>query len=183
MQASANSMPKIITAKRLEGETDRAREYVRTHILLPSGLLGLIFMVAGTAALIYQFMSEAYGWRPFVETSGLLLAGVAIGWAQTRYQQYLLREHPAHFAGRMKLFSQPAAMKRSRREALAQPLEHAGRHLVPWAYLAGIIALLGAALAVAILGHLYYVAAFLMPWVGFFWAKMFFWRGLLKSNR
>ena len=176
-------MPKIITAKRLEGETDRAREYVRTHILLPSGLLGLIFMVAGTAALIYQFMSEAYGWRPFVETSGLLLAGVAIGWAQTRYQQYLLREHPAHFAGRMKLFSQPAAMKRSRREALAQPLEHAGRHLVPWAYLAGIIALLGAALAVAILGHLYYVAAFLMPWVGFFWAKMFFWRGLLKSNR
>lgn len=175
-------MPKIITARRIEGETDRAREYVKTHILFPSGLLGLIFMVAGTLALIHQFMSEAYGWRPFVETSGLILAGAALGWGQTRYHQYLLREHPAHFAGRMKMFSQPK-MKRPKRDVLAQSLDHPGRHLVPWGYLAGIGLLVGASTATALFGHLYYVAAFLMPWMGFFWAKMFFWRGVLKSNR
>lgn len=174
-------MPKILTAKRRESETDRAREYVKTHILFPSGVLGLIFMVAGTAALVYQFMSETYGWRPFVETSGLILSGVALGWAQTKYHQYLLREYPAHFAGRLKLFSQ-AALKRSKREALPQPLDHPGRNLLPLAYVLGIGGLLGASMACAILGHVYYVTAFLMPWAGFFWAKMFFWRGVLAMT-
>jgi len=176
-------MPKIITAKRREVESDRAREYVRTHILLPSGLLGLIFMVAGTAALIYQFMTEPYGWRPFIETCALLLTGITAGWAQTRYHQYLFRTHPAHFAGRMQLFSRKT-LRRSKREALVQqPLAHPGRGLVPWAYLVGILGILGLSLATAVLGHVYYAAAFFMPWAGFFWAKMFFWRNVLVERQ
>jgi hypothetical protein len=175
-------MPKIITPKRREGETERAREYVKTHILFPSGLLGLIFMVAGTAALIHQLISEGYGWRPFLETSCLLLTGLAAGWAQTRYHQYLLRKFPAHFAARMKLFSQ-APLRRQKREGLTQPLEHPGRALVPWAYLLGILAVLTGSAATAIFGHLYYVAAFFIPWIGFFWAKTFFWRGVLAESK
>lgn len=178
----AGFMPKIITPKRRETETDRARQYVKTHILFPSGLLGLIFMVAGTAALIHQFLTETYGWQPFVETSCLLLAGLVTGWAQTRYHKYLLREFPAHFAARMKLFSQ-ASLKRQKREVLAQPLEHPGRALVPWAYLLGILAVLAVSAVTAIWGHVYYVAAFFMPWIGFFWAKMFFWRGVLAEGK
>jgi hypothetical protein len=175
-------MPKIITVKRREGESDRAREYVRTHILIPSALLGLIFVVAGTAALLYQFMTEPYGWGPFLETTALLLTGLAFGWAQTRYHRYLLREHPAHFAGRMRLYSK-TPLKRTKREPPVQQVRHPGRRLVPWAYLAGILSILGASTATATFGHLYYIAAFFLPWVGFFWAKLFFWRGALKGNK
>ena len=41
-------MAKIITTKRAEGEAERAKEYVKTHILFPSGILGLILMISGT---------------------------------------------------------------------------------------------------------------------------------------
>ena len=172
-------MPKIITAKRRETEADQAREYVKTHILLPSALIGMVFMVAGALSFIYQFMSEPFGWRAFVEMSGLLVVGMVVGWTQTVYQRYLLREHPAFFAGRMKLFSR-GPLKRPKRDAITQSLEHPGRNWVPLAYLAGALILLGASFAVATYGHVYFVASFFMPWVGFFWAKMFFWRSVLK---
>lgn len=175
-------MPKIITAKRRESETDQAREYVKTHVLLPNALIGMVFMVAGVLALIYQFMSESFGWRPFVETSGLVLTGIVLGWIHTRYQRYLLDRYPGFFAGRLKLFSK-GTLKRQKREVLAQPLEHPGRSWVPLAYAVGILALLGASFATATYGHLYFVAAFFMPWLGYFWARMFFWRSVLQQGK
>ncbi|MBI4401862.1 MAG: hypothetical protein HY581_09550 [Nitrospirae bacterium] len=175
-------MPKIITAKRLAGDTEKAREYVKTHILFPSGLLGLIFMVAGAASLVYQFMIKTYSWQTFLETSGLLLVGGLLGWAQTRYHQYLLREHPGHFASRMKIFSR-TGIKRSKREVLIPPLEHRGRSLVPLWYILGIGALFGASAVSSSLGQVDYTAAFLLPWAGFFWAKLFFWRGVLGESK
>jgi hypothetical protein len=171
-------MPKIITAKRLDNETELAREYVKTHILFPSGLLGLVFMLAGTASLIYQFMVESYGWPTFAQSTGLLVAGGLLGWAQTRYHRYLLREHPAHFADRLRVFTR-AAQKRARREPSPGQPAHRGQSLVPLYYALGVAGLLGASAAVATRGQVYYMAAFLLPWAGFFWAKMFFWRGIL----
>jgi len=175
-------MTKLITTKRLEGETEKAREYVKVHILLPSGLLGLVFMVSGTAALLYQFFAETYSWRTFLQSTGLLVAGGLLGWAQTRYHQYLLREHPAHFAGRMRIFSR-GGLKRAKKEAALPSLEHRGRSLVPLFYVLGIGALCGAAALGSARGQVYYVAAFLLPWAGFFWAKMFFWRGVLGQGK
>lgn len=175
-------MPKIITAKRLEGDTEKAREYVKTHILFPSGLLGLIFMVAGAASLVYQFMVKTYSWRTFLETSGLLLVGGLLGWAQTRYHQYLLREHPGHFASRMKIFSR-TVIKRSNREVLIPPLEHRGRRLMPLWYVLGVGGLFGASTVSSSLSQVDYIAAFLLPWAGFFWAKLFFWRGVLGESK
>lgn len=171
-------MPKIITTKRLEGETEKAKAYVKTHILFPSGLLGLIMMLSGSAALVYQFVAETYGWRTFLESSGLILTGVVLGWVQTRYQRYLLREHPAHFAGRMRIFSR-TGLKRGKRDAPSPALTHPGRSLVPFAYLLGFGLLVGASALTSMFGQVYYVAAFLLPWAGFFWAKMFFWRGVI----
>ncbi len=52
-------MPKLVTVQRIEGEHEKALEYVKTRILFPSGLLGLICLVAGAATLIYQFVVEA----------------------------------------------------------------------------------------------------------------------------
>ncbi|MEK6526288.1 MAG: hypothetical protein AABZ22_05385 [Nitrospirota bacterium] len=174
-------MTKIITARRREGEAEKAREYVKVHILFPSGLLGLVFMVSGTAALVYQLFVETYGWRTFIESTGLLLAGGLLGWVQTRYHQYLLQEYPGHFAGRMKSFSR-TGLRRSKRESLASPLVHPWRNLVPLFYVLGIGALWGVSALSSTLGQVYYVAAFLLPWAGFFWAKMFFWRGVLTEG-
>lgn len=175
-------MPKIITAKRLEGETEMAREFVKTHILFPSGLLGLILMIAGTGSLIYQFMFEAYGWQTFIESTALLLAGTMLGWGQTRYHKYVLREHPGYFANRLRTFAR-SGRKRSKRETLAPELEHWGRNWVPLYYVLGIGGILGASFLSSILGQVYYMAAFLMPWAGFFWARMFFWRGVLMQGK
>lgn len=173
-------MPKIITARRRESEGGQAREYVKTHILLPSALIGMVFMVASVLALIHQFMSDTFGWRPFVETSGLLFVGMIVGWAHTLYQRFVLRAYPAVFAARMKLFSR-TSLKRPKREALAQPVEHPGKNWIPLGYVAGALILLGASFATATYGHLYFVAAFFMPWLGYFWAKMFFWRSVLQE--
>jgi hypothetical protein len=171
-------MPKIITSRRLEGESEKAREYVRTHIVLPSSVLGLIFMVAGMAALIYQFLYISYDWRTFAESAGLLLTGMVFGWAQTRYHHYLLREFPENFAGRFRLFARNRA-KRPRKEMTIPPIEHPRRNLVPFGYALGTVVLFTAAAMSSTLGQTYYVAAFLLPWVGFFWAKVYFWRGVL----
>ncbi len=175
-------MPKIITAKRLAGESELAREFVKTHILFPSGLLGLILMIAGTGSLIYQFMFEAYGWRTFIESTVLLMVGILIGWAQTCYHKYLLREHPGYFANRLKTFARTGP-KRSKRDIPASDLHHWGRNWVPLYYVLGAGALIGVSFVSSISGQVYYMAAFFMTWAGFFWAKMFFWRGVLTQDR
>ncbi len=175
-------MAKIITAHRLEGEVERAREYVRVHIVFPAALLGLVFLVAGSAAIGYQFLAKSYGWATFLQSSGLLVAGALLGWGQTKYHQYLLREHPSHFATRMKLFEKRSS-KASRRDAGIPTVEHPGRSLVPLGYLLGMAMLLGLAGLCAMYGEVYYVAAFLLPWAGFFWAKTFFWRRLIGGSQ
>jgi hypothetical protein len=171
-------MPKIITTRRRESEHEKALEYIKSHILFPSGLLGLIFMIAASAALAYQFMAVTYSWHTFVETVGLLLTGGLLGWTQTRYHQYLLREYPGYFAGRMRLFSR-AGHKRLKKELSYPEFDHSARKWLPVGYLLGIGGLVAASALITIYGNTYYIGAFLMPWAGFFWAKMFFWRRIL----
>ncbi len=175
-------MPKIITAKRLEGETDRARDYVKTHILFPSGILGLIFMVSSMASLGYQFLAEDYDGQTFLQSSVLLVLGALLGWSQTRYHRFLLHAYPEHFAGRMRLYSK-GKKGRGKRETPTPTLEHQGRALVPVAYVVGVLFLVGASSLATVGGHVSAMPAYLMPWAGFFWAKLFFWRGLLREHR
>ena len=44
-------MPKVITARRHEDETEKAQEFIRTYTLFPASLLGLIAIVVGVVAL------------------------------------------------------------------------------------------------------------------------------------
>ncbi|HJU05499.1 MAG TPA: hypothetical protein VJ692_10145 [Nitrospiraceae bacterium] len=173
-------MPKIITSRRREGTQDKAIEYIKSHILFPSGLLGMIFMVSGMASLAYQFMALSYDSETFVETVGLLTMGALLGWGQTRYHQHVLREDPIYFAERMRVYSRTAP-KRSRKEPSLPTGEHGVQRFIPLYYMLGIVLLLGVSAWASMFGRTYYVAAFLMPWAGFFWAKMFFWRGLLRE--
>jgi hypothetical protein len=177
------AMPKLVTVKQVEDQTERAKDYVKAYILFPSGILGLISMVGGTGALGYQLIAtESYTWVTFWISSALLLVGGAVGWAQTRYHQYILHEHPEVFAFRMK----PAAVKksgRSRKEPAGAPPQAPGSKWIPLGYLGGLGVLTAASTAAMQVGQVHPMAAHLMPWGGFFWAKLYFWRAVIKEGR
>ena len=171
-------MPKVITAKRLDDESDKAQEFVRTYILFPASLLGLITIVVGVIALGVQLWSGTYGWETFTYSSGLIVSGVLLGLIQTKYQQYLLREFPGYFANRMKAYTQ-RSIRKAKKAVSDITIEHRGRGLIPLGYLLGIIALLTLSGLAVITGFIEPVAAIVLPWAGYFWAKMFFWKGLV----
>lgn len=173
-------MPKLVKGWRDEDIQTQARHYVRTYILLPSGLLGLVCMVGGIGTLAYQFIaSGTYTWTTFTTSSGLLLMGGLCGWVQTRYHRYLFESIPAVFAARMR-----SAVQRTQRKPKAAPaipaIEHPGRKFVPVAYVMGSVLLLaGSAWAISY-GSMDPIPAMLMPWAGFYWGKLFFWRGVVS---
>ena len=181
-------MGKIITARKLEGEGERAQQYVRSYILFPSGLMGLLAMVIGVLALVYQLIVDTYDEMTFLQSSGLLIVGVVFGWGLTQYHKYILREHPEFFASRMRTMSQGGPPKPKKAPSEVE-LSHAGRNLIPVAYLVGIGTLIGLSLWSMSTDSLDYMAAAAMPWAGFFWGKLFSWRKIIppvppeKKNR
>lgn len=171
-------MPKIITAKRKEGELEKAQNYVRSQILFPAGLLGLLSIVIGVIALVYQLIIGTYDVFTFAQSSALIVAGIVLGWGQTRYHKFILREYPEFFAARMKLSGQ-RGMPRVKKHTADIVLDHPGRSLVPLFYVLGIALLVGLSAWSFSTGSLDYMAAFSLPWAGFFWGKMFGWRGIV----
>jgi len=174
-------MPKVITARRHVGETDKAQEFVRTNILFPASLLGLLSIVVGVIALGVQLWRGTYGWETFTYSSALIVAGVLVGIVQTKYQQYLLREFPGHFANRMKAYSQ-RSVRKAKKAITESDIEHRGRGFVPLWYLLGIVMFFALSGLTVATGFLEPVAAFALPWAGYFWAKLFFWKGLVLSS-
>ncbi len=173
-------MPKLVTRWRDEEIRTQAKHYVRSYILFPSGLLGLVCMVAGVGALGYQLIaSNSYTWTTFTTSSGLLLLGGALGWAQTRYHRYLLETVPHVFAARMRSAVQKQG-KKQKVDEQASTIEHPGRKLVPLAYLAGLGVLFSASTWAFMQGAMDVLPALLMPWAGFYWGKLFFWRGVMQ---
>lgn len=172
-------MPKLVKEWRSGDIQTQARHYVKTYILLPSGFLGLICMLGGIGTLGYQLAaSDSYTWTTFTTSSALLMLGGLCGWLQTRYHRYLFETVPEVFAARMR-----TAVQRTHRKAKAEPvvppIEHRGRKLIPVAYLAGAGLLLGTSMWAVMYGSMDGVPAMLMPWAGFYWSKMFFWRGVV----
>jgi hypothetical protein len=173
-------MPKLVKEWRSEDIQTQARHYVRTYILLPSGFLGLICMLGGIGSLGYQLIgSGTYTSTTFAASSALLALGGVCGWLQTRYQRYLLQTVPEVFAARMR-----TAVQRTQRKAKSDPaippIQHRGRKLLPVAYVVGAGLLLSASLWAIQHGSLDGIPAILMPWAGFYWGKLFFWRGVVK---
>lgn len=173
-------MPRLVTAHRSEQIIQQAHQYVKTYILLPSGFAGLICLIGGVGGLGYQLMVTAnYSWDTFYQSSGLIALGVAIGVAHTRYHQYLLRRFPEVLAARMRLASVKQRAK-AKKESQHVTIDHPGRPMIPVAYVAGMSILVGSAMAVFMYGRVSLVPALLMPWAGFYWARLFFWRGVIK---
>jgi hypothetical protein len=177
-------MPKLVTVRRPEEVRSQAREYVKSYILFPSGLVGLMCVIGGVGGLGYQLIaSDAYTWDTFYESSALIVLGVLLGLAQTRYQQYLFREFPEVLAARMRSASVKQAGRqagKAKKEPEPLTIRHRGRGFVPIAYTAGMSLLFGGAIVAAVYGQVNPVPALLLPWAGFYWARLFFWRKLVR---
>lgn len=169
-------MPRLVAVQRPEDISRQAQDYVKSYILFPSGLIGLICLVGGVGGLGYQLLAtDSYTWATFSQSSALLLLGTLLGWVQTRYQQFLFRRFPDVLAARMRR----ALLKRGskqKKEPRPVAIHHEGRRLIPLAYGLGVVLLIGSALAATFYGHVNAVPALLMPWAGFYWARLFFWR-------
>lgn len=173
-------MPRLVTVHRSEQILQLAHQYVKTYILFPSGLVGLPCLIGGVGGLGYQlFATESYTWHTFYQSSGLLILGVVIGVVQTRYQQYLLRQFPEVFAARIR-DRMSRRRGKLRKDSQSTDFEHQGRVLIPLAYLVGMAMLLGSGLVAYGYGQVSAVPALLLPWAGFYWARLFFWRSIIK---
>ena len=171
-------MGKMITAKRKDNEGEQAQLYIKTHILFPAGLMGLLAMVIGIVALVYQLIIETYDEWTFAKSSLLLVVGILFGWGQTRYHRAILRTHPEFFASRMKS-SAVRSVTRGKKQPAEVQLTHAGRSLIPLCYILGIGTLVGLSAWSYSTGSLDYMAAFFLPWAGFFWGKLFTWHKVI----
>jgi hypothetical protein len=137
-------------------------------------------MLAGVGGLGYQLIaSSTYSWTTFTTSSGLLVLGGLLGWAQTRYHRYLLDTVPEVFAARIR-----SAVQQQKKKHKVDPkdtkIEHPGRAVVPFAYLAGVLLLTSGSAWTFMQGSVDAVPAILMPWAGFYWGKLFFWRGVVQ---
>ncbi len=175
-------MSKLITPRRAENLTEKAQEYVRTHVLFPSALLGLILLLAATMALAYQYLAEFYEGSTFVQSTGLALSGALAGWGQSRYHRYLLTDHPAYFAARLRTFT-AKDRKKPRQEGLIAEVKHKGRQWVPLCYVLVGLLFVGLGFVVAAWGKVYPVAAYLLPWAGFFCARVYAWTDLWGASQ
>ncbi len=172
-------MPKLVTVLRPEKIDEQARYYVRSHILLPAGTIGLVCMVGGVGSLGYQLLvNHTYSWITFLTSSILLAVGAACGWGQARYHRYLFTAFPEVYAAKMR-----TAVAQRNRKARAEPevpaIEHPGRAYVTAVSIAGAALIFGASAVAIIYGELDPVPAVFVPWAAFYWAKLFSWRGVV----
>ncbi len=173
-------MPKLVTVLRPEKIEEQARYYIRSHILLPAGMVGLVCMIGGVGSLGYQLLvNHTYSWLTFLSSSALLVVGALCGWAHARYHRYLFASFPEVYAARMR-----TAVAQRSKKAKADPevpsIEHPGRGFVPVISIAGAALIFGASAAAIVRGDLDPLPALLMPWAGFYWAKLFSWRGVVE---
>ena len=175
-----DDVARLITVRRPEQITQQAQEYVKSYIMLPSGVVGLICLIGGVGGLGYQLIASGdYTWNTFYQSSALIAGGALLGLAQTRYHQFVFRRFPDVLAARMRMASARRGAK-IKKEPKPMTIDHPGRQFVPFAYLIGASFLIGSALAAVIYGQVHAVPALLMPWAGFYWARLFFWRSVVK---
>jgi hypothetical protein len=174
-------MPKLVTVLRPEKIDEQARYYVRSHILLPAGSIGLVCMVGGVGALAYQLLiNHTYSWMTFLTSTVLLVVGASCGFAQARYHRYLFKKFPEVYAAKMRTaVAQRSKKAKAKTEPEVPPIEHPGRGVVTAISVAGAALIFGASGAAFMYGDLNMFPAALVPWAGFYWAKLFCWRGVV----
>ncbi|MCI0426603.1 MAG: hypothetical protein L0Z46_01140 [Nitrospiraceae bacterium] len=172
-------MPKLVTILRPEKIDEQARNYIRSHILLPAGTIGLVCLVGGLGSLGYQLLvNHTYSWVTFLTSSALLAVGALCGFAQARYHRYLFATFPEVYAARMRTVVAQRS-KKGKAEPEVPSIEHPGRVFVTAISIAGAALIFGASAVAIVRGDLNPLPALLVPWAGFYWAKLFCWRGVV----
>jgi len=174
-------MPKLVTVLKPEKIDEQARYYVRSHILLPAGTIGLVSMVGGIGALAYQLLaSHTYSWVTFLSSSLLIVIGASCGFGQARYHRYLFKTFPEFYAAKMRTaVAQRTRKTRGKAEGEEPVIEHPGRGFVTALSIAGAVLIFGSSAGAYMYGDLDLLPAALVPWAGFYWAKLFCWRGVV----
>ena len=174
-------MAKLVTVLRPEKIDEQARHYVRSYILFPAGTIGLICMVGGVGSLGYQLVaSHTYSWVTFLSSSVLIVVGALCGFAQARYHRYLFKTFPEVYAAKMRIAVIQRSKKARGKSELEEPsIDHPGRSFVTAITIAGGALIFGASAVAYWRGDLDLLPSLLVPWAGFFWAKLFCWRGVV----
>ena len=175
-------MPKLVTVLRPDKIDEQARLYIRSHILLPAGTIGLICLIGGVGSLAYQLLvNHTYSWLTFLTSSIMLVVGAACGWGQSRYHRYLFASFPEVYAAKMRTaVAQRSRKAKTKSEPEVPSIEHPGRGFVTAISIAGAVLVFGASAAAIIRGDLDPLPALVLPWAGFYWAKLFNWRGVIQ---
>jgi len=140
----------------------------------------LICLIGGVGSLAYQLIfSHTYSWLTFLTSTVLFVVGGLYGWGKARYHCYLFANFPEVYAAKMR-----SAVAQRSRKAKAEPdapsIEHPGRAFVTAISILGALLIFGASAAAVLRGDLDPLPALLMPWAGFYWAKLFIWRGVIE---
>lgn len=170
-------MPKIVTARRLENERDRARRYLKSRLIMPTFPLGAAALVAGYGYMLLFLNTLTTG--ILLGSTILLLFGAMWGWCHTRYERYLLSACPEYFARKQKLFDAAKDYKRVSRDLPGHGPLHPGRQLALAGYAVGVGSMLG--MTGYYLDQVGVIPALFLPWAGYFNAKMIFFRDLLRA--
>ncbi len=174
-------MPKLVTVLQPGKIDEQARLYIRSHVLLPAGTIGLITLIGGIGALSYQLLvNHTYSWLTFLASSVLLLVGAGCGWGQSRYHRYLFANFHEVYAAKMRsAVAQRSRKAKGKSEPEVPSIEHPGRAFVTAISIAGAVLIFGASAAAMLRGELDPLPALVLPWAGFYWAKLFNWRGVV----
>lgn len=169
-------MPKIVTAKRREGEMERARRYLKGRLMFPTIPLGMVALLAGYGGVVMMWLQDELTTGAVLGSTLLFFFGAVLGWGHVRYERYLVKNCPDYLARRQKLLEAAKEFKRARPDVPSTAPIHGGRRLVLAAYAVGICAQFG--ITAYYLEPLGVYAAFFLPWAGYFNAKVIFWREL-----
>ena len=172
-------MPKIVTAKRREGEVERARLYLKGRLMFPTIPLGMVALLAGYGGVALMWFQDELTPGALLGSTLLFFFGVTLGWCHVRYERYLVKAYPEYLARKQKLLDAAKEFKRSKRDLPNTTPDHAGRRLVLIAYALGACAQFG--VGGYYLDQVGVYPAFFLPWAGYFIAKVIFWRDLFAS--
>ena len=179
--ASGNPLvPKIITSRHRESESERARLYLKSRLMLPTIPLAMVTLLSGYGSLAVMWFQDTLTAEVLLGSTVLFVIGAVFGWAQVRYERYLIRTCPEYLARKHKLLEAAKEYKRPKRDLPTEGPKHRGRRVVVLGHALGVLAML--AMSVTLVGKVGVYAAFFLPWAGYFNAKVIFWRDLFAAT-
>jgi hypothetical protein len=170
-------MVRVATVRRAESEQQKAIQYIKTSIVYPSALLGLISLVLGYGALIYLFFKGRFFANVVLDSFILLGVGVLLGWLQYFYQRYLFENFPEYYAERRRR-AERLRSGQARKLAVLEKPNHKGRRIVTYIYIGAFVG--AVAMMITYATRLNPLSSVFLLLAGFYNVRFFFWKRKLR---